>query len=163
MSGLPDLEHLSQSWQHWSGLQQLSHISVSTGCDDCVMLFSSAECSVHLRRDGDWWTYDLIDDHGQRHVDEARFTSFALMEKYLVWMWASAARAMMRAPLAGPRLYAAGFAPDVEAIPIREGIYELRSPHGRAVLMEPWATIFSHLMGTPLEEIERMVRSGINA
>ncbi len=163
MSNLPDLEHLDQSWRYWSGLQQLSGISVSTECADCVMLFSSNEASVHLRRDGDWWTYDSVDDRGQLHVDEARFTSFALMEKYLIWMWASAARAMLRAPLAGPKLYASGFDPEVEAIPIRTGIYELRSPEGRAVLMEPWATIFSHLMGTPLDEIERIVRSGINA
>lgn len=123
------------------------------------MLFGSTEYSVHLRHDVDWWAYAYIDDRGQRHYDEAGFTSFALMEKYLIWTWASAARMVRCAPLMGPRLYAMGFDPAVEAIPIREGIYELRSPQGRAVLMEPYATIFSHLMGSSIEEIERMVRS----
>lgn len=163
MSDPPVLEHLSQSWEYWSGLAQLRGISESTACDDCVMLFASTEYSVHLRQDGEWWAYDSVDERGQRHVDEAGFTSFALMEKYLIWTWASAARMVLRAPLMGPRLYASGFDPGVEAIPISEGIYELRSPEGRAVLKEPYATIFSHLMGTSLEEIERAVRSGINS
>jgi len=46
-------------------------------------------------------------------------------------------------------------------VPIKEGIAELRSRAGNAILMEPNATIFSHLILKSLDEIEQMVREGI--
>lgn len=156
-----DFERLSANWNFWSGLAQFGDVSVSTSCPDCAVLFGSREYSVHLRHSGDWWSVDTVNERGSRQEDSARLSSFALAEKYLVWTWGSMARTVMQAPLLGPRLYALGFSPGVEAIPISPGTVEVRSPAGRAVLIEPYATIFSHLMDTSEEDIEQMLRSGV--
>lgn len=161
MSELPDLARLAGNWLYWSELAQLTDPSVSTSCTDCEVLFSSNDYSVHLRHADNWWVVDTVDDRHQRSDDTARFSSYELAEKYLVWVWASTAKSFVRAPLLGPALYAKGFAHGVEATPLSEGVYELRSADGRAVLREPYATIFSHLIGQPEEAIERMVRAGI--
>jgi hypothetical protein len=58
-------------------------------------------------------------------------------------------------------LYSLGFSPEIEVLPIKEGIAEVRSRVGSAVLMEPNATIFSHLMTKSVPQIEEMVREGI--
>jgi hypothetical protein len=86
---------------------------------------------------------------------------FELAEKYLIWNWASRARGIIGAQRLGPRLYSFGFSPDVEVIPIARGVAEVRSSSGSAILMEPYATIFSHLMSKSVNEIEQMVREGI--
>lgn len=159
--GAAEFERLSRNWFYWSGLAQLGGIAVSTSCPDCAVLFSSTEYSVHLRPSGDWWSVDTVNERGSRHDDDARFSSFALAEKYLVWMWASVARTVLQAPILGQQLYAKGFAAGVEAIPISPGTFEIRSPDGCAVLIEPYATIFSHLMGKTEDEIEQMVMRDI--
>jgi hypothetical protein len=153
-----DLERLSRNWRHWSEVAGLTDVSVSTDCADCAILFSSNDSSVHLRHDDDWWSVDTVNDRRQRTNDTAQFSSYELAEKYLVWIWGSTARSVVRAPLLGPKLYALGFSPEVGALPIREGVYELRSAEGRAVLSEPYATIMSHLVSKPLDEIEAMLR-----
>lgn len=150
---------LSQNWLYWSELGQLTNLSVSTGCDDCAVLFSSEDYSVHLRNSAGWWVVDTVNDRHQRSNDTGRFSSYQLAEKYLIWTWASMARSVVRARLLGPKLYAKGFAPGVDTVPISEGVYELRSPAGTAVLTEPAATIFSHLMDRSEDDIERMVRA----
>ena len=160
MTEAADFGRLSQNWLYWSELGQLTNLSVSTSCPDCTILFTSDDYSVHLRHDA-WWVVDTVDDRHQRQNDAARFSTYDLAEKYLVWVWASTARSVVRAPILGPKLYAQGFASGVEAIPVSEGIYELRSPEGRAVLREPYATIFSHLMPKSEEDIERMVRADL--
>ena len=160
MSDAVGFEHLSRNWIEWSRLAQLNAVSVTTSCPDCDVLFSSDEQSVHLRHEGDWCV-DTVNDRGRRHNDTAMFSTFELAEKYLIWIWGSTARSVVRAPILGRSLYGSGFDPDVVATPISEGIYELRSPRGRAVLMEPYATIFSHLMDTSEEEIERMLAADV--
>ena len=154
-----DFARLSRNWVYWSGLAQLHDVSVSTSCDDCEVLFSSNDYSVHLRHDGTWWIVDTVDDRHQRRNDAAKLSSYALAEKYLVWVWSSTARSAVGAPPLGPALYALGFDSGVETTRISPGIYELRSPEGRAVLMGPSATIFSHLMHKSEEQIEEMVRA----
>lgn len=161
MTDTPDFARLTRNWFYWTGLGQFGNASESTDCDDCAILFSSDVYSVHLRHDGIWWNVDTVDDRRQRHDDTAKFSSYALAEKYLTWIWASTARGAVGAPVLGPPLYALGFEPGVETVPISEGIFELRSPDGRAVLMEPYATIFSHLMHKSEEEIEQTVRAGV--
>jgi hypothetical protein len=156
-----DFERLSQNWIHWSGVAQLHNLSVSTSCDDCTIFFSSDEYAVHLRGEGDWWIVDAVDDRKQRNNDTVRFSSYALAQKYLVWIWASAARSVAGAPTLGRQLYDLGFDPGVEKTRISTGIYELRSIEGSAVVAEPYATIFSHLMNKPEEEIEEMVLAGV--
>lgn len=160
MTDTADFERLSRNWIHWSEVAGLTEVSVSTDCADCAILFRSSDSSVHLRHDGDWWVVDTVNDRRQRANDTARFSSYELAEKYLVFIWGSAARSVQRAPLPGPALYQLGFSPDVEALPISEGVYELRSAEGRAVLPEPYATIVSRLIGKPLDEIEDMLRAG---
>jgi hypothetical protein len=161
MSEVPDYSYLANAWTYWSALAQLPDASFSTDNNDCEILFASKDYSVHLRRDDTWWAIDTVDDRGQRNNDVARFSNFDLAEKYLTWMWSSAARSAIRAKRLGPQLYSLGIAPSVEAIPIKEGIFELRSAQGRAILSEPYATILSHLMSKSLPEIERMVKQGI--
>jgi hypothetical protein len=157
-----DVDRLSRNWFYWCGLAQLGDVSVSTECEDCEVLFSSDEYAVHLRHDGDdVWCVDTVNDRRQRQNDTATFSNFTLAEKYLVWVWGSTARSAVRAPILGRRLYDLGFDAGVEVVPISEGIYKLRSPEGLAVLMEPYATIFSHLMGTSEEDIERMLTDGL--
>lgn len=161
MTDAVDSERLSRNWVYWSGLAQLGGVSVSTRCPDCQVLFSSDEYSVHLRRDGEQWCVDTVNDRRQRQNATATFSDFALAEKYLVWIWGSTARSTVRAPILGRKLYALGFDARVDVIPVSEGIYELRSPEGVAVLMEPYATIFSHLMGKSEDEIEEMLTADV--
>lgn len=136
-------------------------IVVSKDCDDCAILFKSDDYSVHLRHGDRWWIVDTVDDRGQRHSDEAKFSKFELAEKYLIWTWGNSARGIIGAKRLGPRLYALGYNPDVEVIPIAEGVAELRSSSGEAVLLEPYATIYSHLMSKSLSDIEDMLREGL--
>ncbi|MFN8089096.1 MAG: hypothetical protein U0R81_09035 [Mycobacterium sp.] len=162
MTAAPGFERLAQNWIYWSALAHLGAPAVTTGCDDCEVLFASTEYSVHLRHDDGWWSVDTVDERHQRQNDTARFSEFDLAEKYLVWIWGSTARSVVRAPILGQRLYALGFAPDVVSTAVSAGIYELRSPAGFAVLTEPYATIFSHLMDRSESEIEDMLRAGID-
>ncbi|BBN45561.1 hypothetical protein [Mycobacterium avium] len=158
---MADFSRLSASWIEWSDRAHLTDVSVSTECPDCEVRFSSKDQAVHLRYDGAWWIVDSVDDRGQRHSDEAKFSSFELAEKYLIWLWANSARGIVGAPRLGPRLYALGYNPNIETIPIAEGVADLKSPNGQAILMEPYATIFSHLMLKSADEVEQMVREGI--
>jgi hypothetical protein len=160
VSDTPDYSYLANDWVYWSALALLVDAYSSTECDDCEILFASKDYSVHLRRDEDWWVIDTVDDRGQRSDDTAKFSNYDLAEKYLVWMWSSAARSNIRANRLGPKIYSLGMAPNVEAIPIKEGIFELRSAQGRAILAEPYATILSYLLAKDLLEVEEMVRQG---
>ncbi|AQA06370.1 hypothetical protein BVC93_13150 [Mycobacterium sp. MS1601] len=80
-----------------------------------------------------------------------------MAEKYLVWTWASLARSYVGATILGRPLYDAGFAAGVEKELVAPGTFELRSREGCAVLMEPYGTIFSHLIDMTEEQIEKMV------
>ncbi|UXA07220.1 hypothetical protein KXD96_03410 [Mycobacterium sp. SMC-2] len=99
-------------------------------------------------------------DRGQRRNDTAKLSTFELVEKYLIWDWSATAYGPVGTPSLWPRLYSRGFSPDVEVVPIAEGIAELQSKAGKAVLMEPKATIFSHLINKSVEEIELIVMKG---
>jgi hypothetical protein len=95
------------------------------------------------------------------HEGTATFSDYALAEKYLVWIWAGTARSVAGATVLDTKFYDAGVNPGVAAVPVTAGIVELRSPAGRAVLMEPYATIFSHLMRVPEQDIEAMTLVGL--
>ncbi len=158
---MTDFSQLSANWLEWSNRANLVGVAVSTECNDCEVEFSSKDYSVHLRHDGTWWRVDTVDDRGQRHNDEAKFSNFELAEKYLIWTWANSARGIIGARRLGPALYALGYSQDVEVVPIMEGMAELRSRNGDAILLEPYATIFSHLMSKSVTDIGDMVRAGI--
>ena len=152
---------LSENWFEWSNVARLGNVSVSTDCDDCEIAFDSSDYSVHLRNDGTWWIIDTVNDRGQRCNDSAKLSTFELTEKYLIWNWATSARGVVGVPRLGPQLYSLGVSPDAEVNPISEGVAEVRSNNGSAILMEPYATIFSHLMAKSVDDIEQMVREGI--
>ena len=158
-----DFARLSANWFEWSNLARQTNVAVTADCNDCEIMFSSSDASVHLRNDGTWWVIDTVDDRGQRHDDTAKLSTFELAEKYLIWNWASSARGVVGLQRLGPELYSLGASSDTEMIPIAEGIAEVRSSEGRAILMEPYATIFSHLMARSVDEIEQMVREGIRS
>jgi hypothetical protein len=158
---MASFSQLSANWFKWTGLARLANVSVSMDCDDCQIMFHSSDYEFHLRNTGTWWIIDTVDDRGHRHNDTAQLSTFELAEKYLIWEWGSMARSIIGVERLGTRLYSLGYSPDVEVILISEGIAELRSTDGSAILMEPYATIFSHLISKSIDEIERMVTDGI--
>lgn len=158
---MTDFSRISASWAEWSGRARLINPRVSFECGDCEIAFISGDFSVHLRHDADWWVVDTVDDRGQRRNDTAKLSSLELAEKYLMWIWSSLARGAIGAPPLGPQLYSAGFSPDVTVTPIKAGIAELSAPSGKAILMEPYATIFSHLMSKSVDEVRQMVSAGL--
>ncbi|MGE2718435.1 hypothetical protein [Mycolicibacterium celeriflavum] len=114
--------------------------------------FASDDYSLHLRHADGWWVIDTVDDRGQPRSDVAKFSTYDLVEKYLIWEWSSLPRDALRQDL-----YALGPSSGVEFRVISEGIFGLQTSEGRAVMMGPAATIFSHLMSRSLEDIVKLV------
>lgn len=158
-----DVTRLRDSWLFWSVRAGLTNPGVSEPNAENEIRFVSDDYSVHLRDLGDWWVMDTVDDRGQARENVAKFSSYELAEKFLLWEWSSAARNALHLTRLGPELYARGIDPKIETVEINTGIYELRLAGERAILMEPSATIFSHLMSKSVEEIDAMVRVGITA
>lgn len=156
-----DVTRLRDSWLYWSAFTGLTNPRVSEPNPENEIRFVSDEYSVHLRHAGDWWLMDTVDERGQLRENVAKFSSYELAEKFLIWQWSSAARNALHLAGLGPELYARGIDPNVEAVEMSAGIYELQLASDRTVLMEPSATIFSHLMSKSVDEIDAMVRVGI--
>lgn len=157
-----DFSYLSKNWYEWTGRARMGGVSVSVECEDCQVLFKSDDGSFHLRQDGDWWVVDSIDDRNQRHNNVARFSTFDLVEKYLVWRWSSVTRGAVGAKSLGAELHRLGLAPGVEtAATEREGAVELRTSDGSAVVPRSMENIFSHLMSKPMNEIEQFIHEGL--
>jgi hypothetical protein len=154
---------MSSNWLYWSRLSGLTDANSLAAHNGSDIRFTSDEYSVHLRQCDGWWLVDTVDDRGQLHADTAAFTSLDLVEKYLLWQWSSGARNNLRLPRIGPKLYSLGHDPHVHFSKIKEGIYELQKADSRAILAEPAATIFSHLMSKTPDEIEQMVSEGLGA
>ena len=89
---MADFSRLVANWHQWARSIGGGPVSVSTDCDDCEILFRSRDYSVHLRYDSNWWVVDTIDDRGQRSDADAKFSTFPLTEKYLIWDWITTAR-----------------------------------------------------------------------
>ncbi len=152
---------LSSAWMYWNNLAQIPNPSVSTDCSDCLITFGSEAQIFHLRREDDWWVVDVVDDRGKRYNDTSRFSELSLVEKYLVWDWASFARSAVGLEALGPPLYRQGPNPKLKITPTdNQWRSEITSQEGKAILSEPELTIFSHILSKPLREIEEMVRSG---
>ncbi|WP_156737715.1 hypothetical protein [Mycobacterium sp. E735] len=159
--GPADFSRLTERWYRFAKWLGGDPVSVSTNCADCAILFATADSSLHLRQSGRWWIVDTVDDRGHRRNDTARFSTFDLAEKYLIWDWMSIAYTPIGKPSLWPRLYSRGFNPHVKSIALTNGRVELRSEDGRALLTEPDAKIFSHLMLESLAEIERIITTGV--
>lgn len=156
-----DFSRLRRSWLEWTGLVGFARVAVSTDCEDCRIAFTSEDQSYHLRQTDDWWTVDEVNDRGRRYNSTVKLSAFDLAEKYLIWDWASLVRASIGVPSLGIRLNARGYAPGIEVIETeREYFVELRAPTGRAIFPMSSATIFSHLMSTSVDEVERQVKNG---
>lgn len=159
---MTEFTKLTSSWIEWTGRAGMPGVSVSEDCADCTISFLSDDQSFHLRQKDGWWIVDRVDDRGQRHDDTAKFSTYDLAEKYLIWRWASTTRNALGVDSLGPDLYSRGYSQDVRLAPTdNEWRIELISPVGNAVLSQPNSTIFSHLMGKTLEQIEQMVRQGV--
>ncbi|MGV0788388.1 hypothetical protein ABQF33_15885 [Mycolicibacterium sp. XJ2] len=161
MSDPVDFSRLSHRWLYWAPRAGLANPQVSEDRSGREIRFTSDDHSVHLRHTEGWWVMDTTDDRGQLHSNVAKFSTYELVEKYLVWDWSSPARNGLSPPRIGSRLYALGHASDVEFKLVREGIYELNTSEGRAILMEPDATIFSHLIFKSVAAIEGLVSDGV--
>ncbi|MCV7359324.1 hypothetical protein H7K04_28210 [Mycolicibacterium fluoranthenivorans] len=101
-----------------------------------------------------------MNDRGKRYNNTAQLSTFQLLEKYLIWTWASSARQELASGRLGADLYALGYSPDVTVQQAREGFAEINSESGSAVLSVVKATIFSHLMLLPLDELEQLIDGG---
>lgn len=161
MNDAIDSSRLSASWLYWAPFAGLINARVSDVYADRATRFTSDGYSFHLRHNEGWWVVDTVDDRGQLHSDSAKFTTYTLVEKYLIWQWSSTARNVLRLPRLGAQLYSLGHNSNVQSVPIKEGIYELSVPEGRAVLMEPVATIFSHLILKSVDEIDHLVKADV--
>ncbi len=140
----------------------MANVSVSPVRDSSEIGFVSDDESFYLRNDDGWWTIDVVNDRGRRYNDTAKFSTFDLAEKFLIWRWGSTMRDVLGARIFGPELYKLGRSADVVVVPTEnEWFFELQSKVGKARLSEPHATIFSHLMLKPVAEIERMVKQGV--
>ncbi|GAA2545468.1 hypothetical protein [Mycolicibacterium diernhoferi] len=160
MNQSDDAGRLADNWYFWSATSGLTSIDAWVQADG-ELRFLSDEYSVHLRHTEDWWVIDTVDDRGQLRENVAKFSSLELAEKFLIWQWSFAARNVLRLTPLGPDFYARGIDSAVEAVAIDAGTYEVRLGTEHAVLMEPSATIFSHLMSKSVGEIDAIVKVGI--
>ncbi|BBZ08158.1 hypothetical protein MDOR_23270 [Mycolicibacterium doricum] len=157
-----DFSKLAASWIEWANSAHLTHVAVSTDCEDCEVAFTSDDQSFHLRQDNGWWVLDTVDERGRRYSSTAKFSTFDLAEKYLVWRWASVARSVMRAKQLGRYLHSLGIKPGVEVLPTdREYVVELWLHGGIAILPASEVPVFSHVLDMSLEEVEQTVREGV--
>jgi hypothetical protein len=155
-----DFSRLSANWYRWAPGMGAGDVSISTDCDDCEILFSSGDYSVHLRNEGSWWIVDTVNDRGQRRKGAAKLSNFDLTERYLIWDWATTARSSLASGALGTDLARQGYAAGVK-VSKTEGGYEICSNGDCAVLSVVNATIFSHLMSKSVDEIEQMVNEGL--
>jgi hypothetical protein len=156
-----DFSRLSNDWTEWASRIGMSNVAASPASDGRAIGFTSADQSFYLRTDDGWWTIDVVNDRGRRYNDTAKFSTYELAEKFLIWRWGSMMRDVLGAEISGPELYKLGRSTDVAALSTEnEWLFELHSDVGIARLAEPYATIFSHLMSKSVNEIERMVEEG---
>lgn len=156
-----NFSRLRANWLKWAAWAGMSNPSVVAEDDSEDAVFKADDQTCHLKHDGEWWVLDVTNDRGMFYPAAAKFSSFDLAEKYLIWDWATAARSSLASGLLGTDLYKKGYAPSAEVREIREGFVEIRSSAGAAALSTVNATIFSHLMAKPVEEIERLVNVGM--
>lgn len=83
----------------------------------------------------------------------AKFSTFELVEKYLIWDWVTSARSDLASGALGVNLYKLGYAPEVRVVELEKGNIELCLHGACAILVVGDATIFSHIMQWSVEEI----------
>lgn len=159
---MTDFSRLSANWIKWSTMAGMRGVSVSEECEDCDILFSSDDESIHLRHNATWWAIDSVNDRGHRYNDIALLSTYDLVEKFLIWRWGSLARTAIGAKQLGAELHAQGAMPGVEFVEASRNHYvELRAPDGAAVVSQASATVFSHVMCMSVDQIEKLLTQGI--
>lgn len=155
-----DFSRLSSAWVEWNDLCRIP-ASVVTDCLDCQISFASDEQSFHLHEGQDWWTVDRVNDRGRRFDNTAMLSNFGLVEKYLIWNWASFARIVLGLPLCEPQLYKQGYSSEIRVSPTaNQWRDELISPAGSAILPQSQSVIFSHFMSKSVDEIYEVETEG---
>lgn len=150
---MADFSRLTTNWSLWASRAGLPEPSTSTSCNDCEIAFTSTEYSVHLRDGDEGWSVDVVDDRGQRRNGEALFSTFGLVEKYLIWEWVTLARSDLASGALGADLYRLGYAPGVRVAELENGKVELYLDGACAMLVIGDATIFSHIMKWSVNDI----------
>jgi hypothetical protein len=153
-----DFSRLSANWAEWATRVGLPNVSTSLSCDDCEIVFRSEDYSTHLREDNNWWVIDTVDDRGQRNNGAAKFSTFELVEKYLIWRWVGLARSDLASGRLGADLYKKGYAPGIEVSQVDAAWVKLCLIGDCAVIISGTATIFSHIMKMSVDEIEEIAR-----
>lgn len=156
---MADFSRLSAMWVEWAPRGGLSDASASEECEDCRILFKSNDYSVHLREDDCWWIIDTVDDRRQRSNGAAKFTTFDLVEKYLVWNWVSAGCPSLASGELGADLYRKGYAPGVDGSRENDAHIEICLRGDCAVLMSGTSTVFSQIMLMSVDQIEQTTRN----
>jgi hypothetical protein len=87
--------------------------SVGTDCADCQICFTADDGAFYLRQDSGWWIVDEVNDRGKLYDGTAKFSTFDLVEKYLIWRWASFAQIGTGTKPFRPELYSSGYSQDV--------------------------------------------------
>ncbi|MGV0837326.1 hypothetical protein [Mycolicibacterium thermoresistibile] len=153
---MSEFTRLAALWKQLGPSIGGDEVSVSMHNPDRDVSFHSNDYTVHLHRDNSWWIMDTVNDRNQRRNAAARFSSFSLAEKYLLWDWATTAFTSLASGPLGADLARQGFSSQVSATKV-EGGYEICSASECAILSVVNATIFSHLISHSFEEIERKV------
>lgn len=102
----------------------------------------------------------MVDDRGHKRKDVAKFSSFDLVEKYLVWDWATLARSGLASGPLGTDLYKLGYAAGVEVSELDKGNIELCLDGEWAILVVGDATIFSHIMLKSFDDLLEIASQG---
>ena len=155
-----DFSRLTEIWSEWAPKAGLVGVSTSLSCDDCKIAFKANDYSVHIRDGKDCWAIDMVDDRGHKRKDVATFSSFDLVEKYLVWDWATLARSGLASGPLGTDLYKLGYAAGVEVYELDQGNIELCLDGEWAILVVGDATIFSHIMLKSFDDLLEIASQG---
>lgn len=151
-----NLSRLTENWYRWApGLGGGEAAVDDSGLET---VFSTDDYKVYLHRDESWWVVDTVNDRGERHDGTAKFSSFELAEKYLIWRWATMSRSSLASGALGADLAKLGYAAEVEVVRVETG-FQICANNDCAVLSIVGATIFSHLMKKPVDEIEHLTRA----
>lgn len=160
---MTDLSRLSTTWIEWAPRAGLADATVSSACADCELLFESSDYSVHLHKNGQWWIIDTVDDRRQRSNGVAKFSTFELAEKYLIWDWVTTACPSLASGQLGADLYKRGYAPGVDVVPTNDAHIEICLRGDCAVLVSGTSTIFSHIMLMSVDQIEQAGKRALDA
>lgn len=156
---MTDFSRLSKIWSTWAPKAGLTGVETSMARDDCEIAFRATDYSVQLRDDNDRWAIDTIDDRGQKRSEVATFSTFGLVEKYLVWDWATLARSGLASGPLGADLYRLGYAAGIEVSELGEGKIQVCLNGDCAILVAGDATIFSHIMTKSIDELLDIAKS----